>query len=145
MPSLYRGILRIRDNLGTRNAERVLREEFDGFESVSIDYGIMEKSEHIACLKPRVFWDDVGSWGALERLMKSDGRGNIESGNVVAVDTENSIVLGDDQSVIALVGMKNAIVVKEDDRILICHKDCDQRIKDALKKIAEREENLKYL
>jgi mannose-1-phosphate guanylyltransferase len=145
MPSLYAGLMRIRKSLGTENAERVTREEFNGFENISIDYGVMEKSDDIVCLKPEFFWDDVGSWGALERHLEGDGEGNIRSGNVITVDTEGSIVLGDEESIIAMVGMQNTIVVKEGDRILICHKSFDQKIKNALKKIAESGENLKYL
>ena len=41
--------------------------------------------------------------------------------------------------------MKDTIVVKEGDRILVCHKGADQKIKDALKKIEEKNDNLKYL
>jgi len=145
MPALYRGLMRIRTSLGTADEQQVIEEEFSGFESISIDYGVMERFDRIACLKPRFFWDDVGSWGALERHLKGDDRGIIRSGNVITVDSEKSIVLGDEESIIALVGMRDTIVVKEGGRILVCHKNADQRIKDVLKKIAERGENLPYL
>jgi mannose-1-phosphate guanylyltransferase len=145
MSALYRGLMRIRTSLGTAEEQRVIEEEFSGFESISIDYGVMERFDRIACLKPRFFWDDVGSWGALERHLKGDERGIIRSGNVVTVDSESSIVLGDEESIIALVGMQDTIVVKEGGRILVCHKNADQKIKDVLRKIAERGENLSYL
>jgi len=145
MPSLYSGLMRIQESLDTGREERVKREEFDGFESVSIDYGIMEKSDRIACLKPRFVWDDVGSWSALERHRKGDENGNMHEGNIITVDSADSIVFGDSDSIIALVGMRNVIVVKEGKRILVCRKGSDQKVKEALKRIAENEANVKYL
>jgi mannose-1-phosphate guanylyltransferase len=145
MPSLYRGLMRIADNLGTEQEDRVKCEEFEGFESISIDYGIMEKFEHIACLKPGFAWDDVGSWSALERHRPADERGNILDGNVIAVDSRDSIVIGDGKSVISLIGMRDTIVVKEGERILICHKRADQKIKDALRIMEDDETNARHL
>jgi mannose-1-phosphate guanylyltransferase len=145
MPDLYRGLLRIRDNLNSDNVEEVKASVFANLESISIDYGVMEKSERIACLEPRFTWDDVGSWGALDRHRKGDEQDNITEGNVVTVDSTNNIVLGDDSSLVSMVGMRDTIVVKAGERILICRKDADQRIKEAIKRIAENDENAKYL
>ena len=145
MPELHRGLMRIGDALHTDEEERVKAEEFEKFESVSIDYGVMEKSDRLACLKPKFFWDDVGSWGALQRHKVPDESGNIIQGNVAAVDSHDNIVIGDEGSIVAIIGMKDTICVKEGERVLICHKSADQKIKEALKEMRSHPENSKYL
>jgi mannose-1-phosphate guanylyltransferase len=145
MPSLYRGLMTVRDSIGTPAEEQVKAEVFESVENISIDYGIMEKAERIACLKPKFSWDDVGSWGSIERHRGGDERGNIVEGNVIVVDSESNIVLGDNRSIISLIGMKDTIVVKAGDRLLVCNKFSDQKIKDALKRIAADESLSEYL
>ncbi len=145
MPDLYEGLMRIGDALGTDNEEGVKSDEFNNFESISIDYGVMERSSRIACLKPRFSWDDVGSWNSLERHRTADEHGNIIEGNVIAMDSADNIVIGDEHSIVSVIGMRNTIFVKDGDRILICHKQADQQIKEVLKRIAEDDRNLRYL
>ena len=145
MPELHRGLMRIGDALHTDAEERVKEEEFEKFESVSIDYGVMEKSDRIACLKPKFFWDDVGSWGSLQRHKTPDENGNIIHGNVAAVDSYDNIVMGDEGSIVAIIGMKDTICVKEGERVLICHKSADQKIKQVLKEMRSHPENSKHL
>jgi mannose-1-phosphate guanylyltransferase len=145
MPDLYEGLTRIDRATDTESAQSVLEEEFSRFESISIDYGIMEKTDHIACLKPDFVWDDVGSWGALQRHKSTDENGNILEGNVVAVDSRDNIVIGDSGSVVTVIGMKDTICVKEGERVLICHKGADQKIKEALKQMRHNPENTRHL
>ncbi|MFW6139601.1 MAG: mannose-1-phosphate guanylyltransferase, partial [Spirochaetota bacterium] len=94
---------------------------------------------------PQFFWDDVGSWGALDRHLEKDPHGNILRGNVVMVEGNDNIVIGDSNSIISMVGVKDLIVVKNGDRFLICSKKQDQEIKKLLSIIAQNRDNLKYL
>ncbi len=145
VPGLYKGLMRIRDSVGNRDEERVKIEEFEKFDDISIDYAVMEKADRIACVIPKYIWDDVGSWNSLYRHKKSDESGNIIEGNSVVLDSRDTIVLGDEESVIVAIGLKDIIVVKNENRILICHKDKDQKVKDALKIMKENENLKKYL
>lgn len=145
MPDLYEGLMRIGKALGTDTEERVKEEEFNRFASISIDYGVMEKSSRIACLKPRFSWDDVGSWSSLERHRTPDASGNILEGNVVTVDSADNIVIGDAGSIVTIIGMRDTICVKDGERILICHKRADQKIKEALKQMGADAQNLEHL
>lgn len=137
MPSLYTGLMRIYESIGTKHERSVKIDEFEKFENISIDYGVMEKSGNIVCVRPEFLWDDVGSWGALFRHREKDHDGNIVQGNTVMVDSNDNIVLGEANSIISLIGMHNVIVVKEKDKVLICHRSQDQKIKDALKAMSE--------
>lgn len=145
MPELYEGMKVIDRTLGTPGERDVMKDVFDGLESISIDYGIMEKAKNIACVIPEFSWDDVGSWGSLSRHLTKNEDGNIIDGKVVAVDSDNDIVFGDEETLISLIGVRDMIVVKEGNRLLICHRDQDQRVKELLKKIALRDDADEYL
>jgi mannose-1-phosphate guanylyltransferase len=139
MPPLHGALAAIGRHLGTSEEERVKREEFAGLQSVSVDYGIMEKATNIACLKPSFEWDDVGSWSALSRHRETDADGNILEGNVVSIDSRNNVVVGEESSLVSLVGVSDLIVVKDGPRLLVCHRSKDQRVKELVGKLSVEE------
>ena len=96
-------------------------EEFEKLDSISIDYGIMEKADDIYVIPGSFGWDDVGSWPALERVEKRDKQGNIIKGNHIGIDTKNAIIHGNGK-VITTVGLDDVVIVDTDDAILICDK-----------------------
>ena len=145
MPSLYSSLMKIYDSIGTDDEKSVKKAEFEKIENESIDYGVMEKADDIACVKPDFLWDDVGSWGAISRHMPEDEEGNIVQGNVVSVDSNNNIVLGEENSIISVIGVKDLIVVKDGDKVLVCHRSRDQNIKEALKSMKGEEKYSQYL
>lgn len=134
LPETYRGLCRIGDAIGTDAQQQVLEREFQAFRSESIDYGIMEKAKNIYILSGSFGWDDVGSWLAVGRIMKSNEFGNVIRGNVVTVDTENTIIQGSGK-LIATVGLENMVVVDTDDALLICEKEHAGDIKKVLENL----------
>ena len=131
MPDTYSGLMNIRNAIGTGEEQAVLEQEFSGFESQSIDYGIMEKAEHIYIIPGSFGWDDVGSWLAVERIQKADENGNVIQGNVVAVDSKDCTIQGDNK-LLALIGLEHLIVVDTKDATLICSKAQAGNIKKAI-------------
>lgn len=121
MPEAYAGLQRIGAAIGTPEEEAVLEQEFAALPSVSIDYGIMEKAQHIYTIPGTFGWDDVGSWLAVERIKKTNEDGNVVNGNVITIDTHNCIVQGTNK-LIAAVGLRDLIIVDTEDAILICEK-----------------------
>lgn len=143
LPDLYEGLEKISEAIGTQKQEMVLEKVFQELDSVSIDYGIMEKAEHIYII-PGVFgWDDVGSWLAVERIQKSNESGNIVTGNIITIHSKNNIIQGG-RKLIAAVGLEDLIIVDTDDATLICDKGSTPDIKMVLEnlKICNREEYL---
>lgn len=143
LPDLYEGLVKIGETLGTEKQEMVLEKVFPEFESVSIDYGIMEKAQNIFIL-PGVFgWDDVGSWLAVDRIRKSNENGNVVSGNIITIHSKNNIIQGG-KKLIAAVGLEGLIIVDTEDATLICEKGSAPDIKMVLEnlKICNREEYL---
>lgn len=143
MPELYQGLLRIQDAIGTEKQDMVLEKEFSSFHSESIDYGVMEKANDIYILSASFGWDDVGSWLALERLQQRNEFGNVVNGNVVLVDTKNSIIQGKEK-LIATVGVEGLIIIDSEDATLICDKNSTGDIKKIIEnlKICNRTEYL---
>lgn len=143
MPETYEGLQRIGRAIGTEQEKEVLTREFMGFKSESIDYGIMEKASNIYILTSAFGWDDVGSWLAVGRIQQTNEFGNVISGNVVTVDTQNTIIQGT-KKLIATVGLENMIIVDTEDALLVCDKNHAGEIKKVLEnlKICNRTEYL---
>ena len=139
MPETYTGLMKIKAVLRTEKYDEILTKEFLNFKSESIDYGIMEKSKKIYIIPGTFGWDDVGSWLAVERITKTNEFGNAVKGNIITVNTKNSIIQGTDK-LIAAVGLENIIVVDTTDATLICSKDSAADIKKVLenRKICNR-------
>ena len=131
LPEIYLGLQQIQLAIGSSEEQQVLEREFQIFQSVSIDYGVMEKAENIYVVSGSFDWDDVGSWLAVGRIKKTNEFGNVIDGNVVTVDTKNTIIQGGEK-LIALVGVENTIVVDTRDALLVCEKDHAGDIKKVL-------------
>ena len=143
MPDVFEGLSIIRDAIDTSAEQEILEKTYPKFPSISIDYGIMEKSENIYTIPGTFGWDDVGSWLAIERIQKSNEFGNITAGNVITINTKNCIVQGGNK-LMALVGLEDTVIVDTDDATLICAKDSTADIKKVLEnlKVCNRNEYL---
>jgi len=91
-PALALGAGRIADAVGTAEYDAVVREVFDTWPSISIDYAVMEKAHNVAGVAAEFPWDDIGTWTALARSHHVDAHGNFVKGCALLVETENSIV-----------------------------------------------------
>ncbi|MEG1942046.1 MAG: sugar phosphate nucleotidyltransferase [Cetobacterium sp.] len=110
---------------------------FEKFEKISIDFGIMEYSKNIKVIPVSIGWNDIGSFTALSEVFQSDETGNIiRDTKVIVHEASNNIVIAKDY-IISLLGVKNLIVVKNGDNILISHKDSAQDIKKIVTKYNE--------
>lgn len=141
LPNIYEGLIDIKEAIGKNNFNEVLYDKFTGFKSESIDYAIMEKASNIYTIPGTFGWDDVGSWLALERITKTNEYGNSVTGNVITINSTNSIINGTDK-LIAAVGIEDLIIVDTEDAILICGKECTQDVKKVIEnlKICNRTE-----
>lgn len=105
-----------------------LAERFPLLHKTSVDYAIMEKSQHVETLVAKFDWDDVGLWTAVPKHLPTDAAGNTVRGHVVAVDSANNIAVSNGRT-IALCGVKDLVVVETADAILVCHRDAVHEIK----------------
>ncbi len=111
--------------------------------NVTIDYGIMEKSDRVAVLPLDAGWSDVGNWATLLDLLPGDGNQNVIIGDHIGVDTQSSLIYSNDR-LIATVGLENMIVVDTGDVVLVCHKEDAQKVKHLVDELKRRQQE-KYL
>lgn len=106
-----------------------IKKYFDKFEKISIDFGIMEYSKNIKVIPVSIGWNDIGSFTALSEIFSPDETGNIiRDTETIIHDANNNIIICKDCT-ISLLGVKNLIVVKNGNNILISHKESAQDIK----------------
>lgn len=134
LPDMFEGLETIKAAIGTEQQDDVLKKVFPDLQSVSVDYGIMEKAQNIYTLAGTFGWDDVGSWLAVGRIQKTNEFGNVVSGSVVSVNTRNCIIQGGSK-LIATVGLDDIVVVDTDDALLICNKENAGEIKKVLESL----------
>lgn len=111
--------------------------DFKNMPSISIDYAVMEKSKKTAVLPIDLLWSDVGSWDSLPEVIKPDSDGNVKVGDVLALDTKGTIVMGENR-LIATLGLKNLIIVDTVDALLIARRGQAQRVKEVVDILKER-------
>lgn len=121
MPENYHHLQKIAEHIGADDEKEILTAEFTEMQSISIDYGVMEKASDIVVLPAHFDWDDVGSWLAVERMMEADSQTNVLLGDVIAVETSQCFVQNNSK-LVALVGMEDTVVVNTDDVVLVCSK-----------------------
>lgn len=110
---------------------------YGGVESVSIDYGVMEKSTRVQVLPVEMGWSDVGSWSALPEVVAPDARGTvcINAAAHVAVDSSDCLIYADAR-VVATVGVHGLVVVSTPDALLICDRERAQDVKKVVEELA---------
>ena len=133
LPSIYRDLRRIGDAMGTDDEFNVIESVYPRIESVSIDCGIMEKSEDVLVVPGEFGWSDVGSFDMMGVLHKADADGNITVGDQINVDSKNCITYSSGR-LIATIGLENVVIVETEDAVLVCDKS---RVQD-VKKVTER-------
>lgn len=128
LPELHEGMAKLKDNFGKDNYLELLENIYGKLRSVSIDYGIMEKSKKVFLTKGKFTWSDVGSWEEVYQLSNKDEHGNASTGKVFTDMTMDSYIYSPDKFT-AMIGVDNLIVINTKDSLLICRRDRSQDVK----------------
>lgn len=111
--------------------ERLIRPEpgrFAACPSDSIDYAVMERATRVGIVPVSCGWSDVGSWDALAQIGAADDDGNTVSGDVIALDSQNSFIYADGITVTAS-GISDLIVIANGSHVMIVPKGRSQDVK----------------
>jgi mannose-1-phosphate guanylyltransferase len=145
-PQIYESLMKIKD-LVESDEENKVEEIYNKMEKISIDYAIMEKmsSENVLIIKGDFDWKDIGAWDTLhENLMtKTDEKRNLVRGERLNIDTSNSIIYGENEKLIATVGLDDIVVIDTKDALLVCSKSKAQDVKKVIDELKIR--GKKYL
>lgn len=141
LPRIYNELQKISGKYGTEEGIELLEQIYPKLDNISVDYGILERTDNALVITGDFGWNDVGSWDALGAVFPSDEQGNIIKADHMGVDTKECIIYGD-KKLIATVGLNNVVIVDTDDAILVCDKDKAQNVKqivDKLKALGRKE------
>ena len=89
---------------------------------ISIDVGLLERSDAVAVVTGSFAWDDVGTWQALARVRPKDPNGNVVVGEAILHDSHDCIVWSTGEPVVVS-GVKDLIVVHANGRMLVMPTD----------------------
>lgn len=113
-------------NKETEFIERV----FAGCKNISIDYGIMERSENVYVYPANFGWSDLGTWGSLyEQLHLDENKNAVQGSKVMLYDSTDNLIKLPDDKLVVIQGMNGYIVVESEGVLLICKKENEQQIK----------------
>lgn len=104
----------------------------------SIDYAVMEKTNDGIVVPLNAGWNDIGAWDALADLGQADAAGNTVRGDVLSINTCNSVLFSDGR-LLATVGVSDVVVVVTPDAVLVAEKSCAQDVKQVVEKLKRAE------
>ena len=117
--------------------QRAVEKHFAAMPSISIDYGVLEKSSRVSLIPCDIGWSDVGSWQAVHEISAKDANGNALQGNVIAVDCKNSLIRAE-KRLVAAIGVEDLCVIETADAVLISKSDQTQRVREVVDILHQR-------
>lgn len=118
----------------TPDEQKKVNKVFARSESISIDYGIMEKANNVYVTSADFGWSDLGTWTSLYEQSTKDDADNVLSGDQIrATDTENCFVKQLNPNKLVVVdGIKDLLIVDTEDVLLICDRRDEDHVKEVI-------------
>lgn len=117
-----------------KDGYKTMLTDFEKLPDISIDYAVAEKSAQMALVPlAGIYWNDIGSWDAIAETF-SDNTGNMYSGDIIAENCTNTMILGQER-LIAGLDLQNLMVVDTPDVLLVAQKGKSQDVKQLVNKL----------
>ena len=137
-PEIYANTQRsVAESKRDMNFIRVEQETFEHCPSDSIDYAVMEKTLDAVVIPIDAGWSDVGSWSSLWDVSEKDSQGNVNIGQIIAIDSNNNYI-SSESALVATIGLDNLVVINTSDALLISTKDQVQDVKKVVDELKKR-------
>jgi mannose-1-phosphate guanylyltransferase/mannose-6-phosphate isomerase len=123
-----------------------IEEAFSKFDRrISIDYGILERTDKVVVVPLDIEWSDLGTFDAFYDAFKKDGRGNVSDNRHYLIDSKNNFVHSEGDKLIATIGVDDLLIVDNRDALLICKKEESQKVREVVKQLeADQDRRLEY-
>ena len=112
-----------------------------GLEALPVDKGIMERAGNVRMLPIDYHWNDVGSWAALTRVIGRDSAGNWPAmtggARLVAEDAGGCVAYAEGGELIALLGVRDLIVVRAGNATLVAPRDRAEEVRRMVQRLAD--------
>lgn len=122
MPDNFSITQKIIKLINQNSSQKEIDKLYDQYQKISIDYGVMEKSNDLLMIPADIGWSDIGTWSALKDVLSTEETTNITKGNLITLETTGSLIYGG-QKPIATIGVENMIIVDTNDILMICPKN----------------------
>ncbi|HEX7118886.1 MAG TPA: sugar phosphate nucleotidyltransferase [Longimicrobiales bacterium] len=110
---------------------------FERAPSLTIDEGLLERSDAVAVARATFRWDDVGTWDAVGRTRERDARGNVTIGDAHLVDCEDCIAWSDEGRIVVF-GAHDLVVVRDGGTTFVAPRERTAELKELLQRLPER-------
>lgn len=128
LPGMASSFCKYEAAVGTEAEDREKSEAYSSARGISIDFGIMEKTDRACVVSADIGWDDVGNWDSFSKHLVQDENGNSVGGEFVGLDTANCTVYSDGRLVTAL-GVEGLVIIATDDALLVAKKGRGEEVK----------------
>lgn len=138
LPDLSNGLNELNKSIGTNEFDSALEVFFNSIKGISVDYGIMEKSEKVFMIEGDFDWSDVGSWETVYELSSKDENANAVVGDVYTKKTNSSYIYSPNKFT-SVIGLQNIVVIDTPDALLVCNRENVQEVRDAVEYLTKND------
>ncbi|MFA6901906.1 MAG: mannose-1-phosphate guanylyltransferase/mannose-6-phosphate isomerase [Gallionellaceae bacterium] len=138
LPAVYQIVQTIiAESKSGKTFQQAVENHFAAMPSISIDYGVLEKSDRVSLIPCDIGWNDVGSWQAVHEISAKDENGNALQGNVIAVGCKNSLIRAE-KRLVAAIGVEDLCIIETADAVLISKSDQTQRVREVVDALQQK-------
>lgn len=137
LPELAKALDDIAAESNVNGFDQAVHRNFGAAPSISIDHGVLEKTDNLFMVPGRFGWSDIGSWDAVHAIAPKDANGNAVQGNVLAIGCTNSLIRSDKRFVAAL-GVTDITIIDTPDALLISRRGESQKVRQIVDELAKR-------
>ena len=119
LPGLYTDLHKLKPFLDADGLEQEINHIYPDLESISIDYGVMEKAGNVLMIPADFGWNDLGTWASMAQIWPKDDQGNVNQGEIMAMESQGNVVFCQEKLCV-LLGVDDLIVVDTEDALLVC-------------------------
>lgn len=128
--------------LNTSDEQQFITDNYEKSENISIDYGILEKSDNVFVKKAEFDWNDLGTWGALyDKLEKDENQNSVVRAIPYLIDASGNMIHTSKEKLVVIDGIKDYIIIDKEGVLMIYPKGKEQEIKSLLADIKQRFNN----
>lgn len=132
---VYQGLDKIQKSLNKKEKNKIISREFKKIESISIDYGIIEKEKKILVIPAQFGWYDIGSWKTVKDILDRKGMNYYYQGKYIGLQSFNNLVYNPSHKLVATIGIKDMVIVDTDKVLLLCPTNRSQEVKNLVERL----------
>lgn len=137
LPAMHAELFPLHALWGAQDMSAAIAAAYARVQSISIDFGVMEKADNVYTLIGDFGWNDIGSWSAIYDISTKDAAGNVLRGDVIAVDSGNCMVHSPGK-LTAIIGLQDIVVVETADALLVVPRDRAQEVRKIVDELERR-------